>query len=93
LAESPERDAPDTIQMVGLPHVRLTKKRARHYQRRLNRLLDSLLAEAAQPDGEVYGLCVACYVAPEYLQSSPVGQTRRPEPLKPRPLSARGGDG
>lgn len=54
----------------GLPHARLSPERAEIYRQRLERLVDDLISEPADPAGEVYGLSYAFYKAPAYLQPS-----------------------
>jgi hypothetical protein len=82
----------DAVVTSALPHVRLSPERVLEYERRLRALVDELIAEQPDPDGEVIGMVVAMYRAPEYMQrvaTPPVGkagrtrkpsQTRRTEP-------------
>lgn len=60
---------------VAFPHARLSPERARYYAGRLNALLDELMEEPLDEDGLVYGVCVAMFVAPEYLQVAPPAPT------------------
>src|SRR5262249_30185536 len=51
-------------------HFRLDLGRAQVVQERLIALLTDLEREPPDPDGQVYGVCVAMFVAPPYLQVS-----------------------
>ncbi|MCL5995402.1 MAG: winged helix-turn-helix domain-containing protein, partial [Chloroflexi bacterium] len=53
----------------GLPHARLSEERARYYAERLRALVDELLNEPPDPQGKVYGMYLAMYEAPDYLQN------------------------
>ena len=62
----------------SFPHVRLSAERVKVYQERLSTLLDDILAEAPDPQGQVYGLVFAMFLAPDYAQkitTSPVADT------------------
>ena len=62
----------------AFPHVRLSPERIKVYQERLDSLLDDLLAETPDPQGQVYGLVFAMFLAPGYAQkttTSPVAET------------------
>jgi DNA-binding transcriptional ArsR family regulator len=70
----------DVVVTSGLPHVRLSPERALEYERRLRALVDDLILEKPDPDGEVFGMIVAMYRAPEYMQrvaTPPVGKGGR----------------
>jgi DNA-binding transcriptional ArsR family regulator len=54
----------------GLPHARLSEQRARHYAERLQALVDELLSEPPDPQGNVYGMYLVLYEAPDYLQNA-----------------------
>lgn len=66
---------------VAFPHVRLSPARARVYAERLESILDDLLHEPPDPNGQVYGLCYAMFVAPAYLQGG--GKPLSPAPRVP----------
>jgi DNA-binding transcriptional ArsR family regulator len=53
---------------VSFPHVRVSPERAKHYEERLEALLNELLAEPADPNGAVYGVFLAIFKAPAYVQ-------------------------
>jgi DNA-binding transcriptional ArsR family regulator len=55
-------------QYVGFPHARLSAKKAKAYALRAQKLVDDLLNEAPDPNGAVYGLGVAFFVSPAYMQ-------------------------
>jgi DNA-binding transcriptional ArsR family regulator len=61
----------DAIGCSGFPHARIAPERARHYQERLDALMEEFIAEPFDPNGEVYGLGAALFVAPGYLQHVP----------------------
>jgi DNA-binding transcriptional ArsR family regulator len=56
-------------QSVSFPHARLTPERVRAYQERFDALLEELLREPPDPQGEVYGCLFALFCSPQYLQS------------------------
>lgn len=62
-------DKCDVVLEAGFPHARITEERARHYRQRLSNLLDDLVAEPIDPGGRVYGVYMAMFLAPAYLQS------------------------
>jgi DNA-binding transcriptional ArsR family regulator len=66
---------------VAFPHARLSPARARVYAERLEAMLDDLLYEPPDPNGQVYGLCYAMFVAPAYLQGD--GKPPAPAPHFP----------
>lgn len=70
IAERGEEDD-DTFGCNGFPHSRMSPQRARHYQERLDALLNEFIAEPFDPDGAVYGLGIAIFAAPSYLQHLP----------------------
>jgi DNA-binding transcriptional ArsR family regulator len=53
----------------GLPHARLSPERMEVYRERLMALIDDLVAEPPDPEGQVYGLCGVLYLAPAYMQT------------------------
>jgi DNA-binding transcriptional ArsR family regulator len=67
---SPEEWEADNA-FQALPHVRLSPDKAEQYAQRLQALLDDLLAETPDPNGKVYGILLALYPAPAYVQSQP----------------------
>jgi DNA-binding transcriptional ArsR family regulator len=73
----------DTISTSSFPHARLSYERALDYKRRLDALCDEFIAEPPDPDGRVYGLALALFEAPPFLQ-------RVEEPPVKRPPSKRG---
>ncbi|HLZ23455.1 MAG TPA: winged helix-turn-helix domain-containing protein [Ktedonobacterales bacterium] len=60
----------DAICNAAFPHVRISVARAEAYQKRLEDLLDDLLAEPVDPNGRVYGIAFDMFLAPPYLQDS-----------------------
>ena len=85
LKESIEAMGEDASSMCSaFPHVRLSPERAKVYQERLDALLDDLLAETPDPNGQVYGLVFSLFLAPAYVQNtktSPVAETPE-EPME-----------
>ncbi len=55
---------------TGFPHARLSRERALDFARRLHDLVYEFATQPPDPDGQVYGLCTAFFLAPPYLQSS-----------------------
>ncbi len=70
-AESVDDDHSRHFHYAGLPHVRLTPERFEYYRARLQTLVEDLLAEPPNPHGQVYGMCVALFLAPAYAQKLP----------------------
>ena len=55
---------------MSFPHARLSRERAEMYAERLHALLDDLLAETPDPNGEVYGVILGMFKAPAYVQGT-----------------------
>lgn len=70
LAEVVESGGEDALLYDGFPRIRLSSERAEYYQERLRALIDDVLHEKPDPDGKVYSIFVAMFVAPSYLQTS-----------------------
>jgi len=62
----------DPHQTIAFPHVRLSPERAQAYFERIEALVGDLLHEPSDPNGQVYGVLVAIFKAPAYIQGSPV---------------------
>ena len=60
----------DPLRMDGFPHIRLSQERAETYHERLEALIDEMLNETPDPSGEVYGIFIAMFKAPAYMQGS-----------------------
>jgi DNA-binding transcriptional ArsR family regulator len=54
----------------AFPHVRLSPERAKVYQERLRALVDDILGEPYDPNGDVYGILVAMFKSPAYMQTT-----------------------
>lgn len=75
------------MMVIGFPHARLSDARARLYAARVEQLEEDLLNEPADPNGQMYGLCVAWFMSPAYMQSEAApaeNQTTDPAPAKRR---------
>lgn len=84
LAEALETQGKAAAVNTAFPHARLSAERAQVYADRLEGLLDDLLHEQPDPDGQVYGLCFALFVAPAYLQGDRRDGTSPPrQPVTP----------
>ena len=68
LAEALVTIEDDPLQTDGFPHIRLSPERAQVYSERLQALIEDVLHETPDPEGEVYGILVAMFKAPAYMQ-------------------------
>jgi DNA-binding transcriptional ArsR family regulator len=64
---------------TAFPHARLSRERAEDFGRRLSELIYEFATATADPDGQVYRLCTAFFLAPPYLQSSSTSTARTEE--------------
>jgi len=71
LAEALVTIKEDPVRSESFPHLRLSAERASYYYARLEALVDDLLHETPDPDGEVYGILISMFKAPAYLQGRP----------------------
>lgn len=55
----------------SLLHPRLSRERAEQLQKRLEALVEDVLSEPPDPEGEVYSLYTLLFKAPDYLQVRP----------------------
>ncbi len=69
LADALTDERSEAITIIGFPHARLSAERARWYAERVEQLEEDLLNEPADPNGRVYGLCVAWFMSPAYMQT------------------------
>ena len=79
LAESMESGGKDALLYDGFPRIRLSPERAKYYEERLQAIVDDILHEKPDPDGKVYGIFVAMFIAPPYLQASDTSTLPFPE--------------
>lgn len=70
LAEATVSVEEDPYQSVGFPHIHVSPERARAYYERLKALTEDLLHETPDPNGQVYGVLIAMFKAPAYMQGS-----------------------
>jgi len=71
LDEMAEADATirdDPYRSDSFAHIRLSPERARYYSERLDALVDDVLQETPDPDGKVYGIFLAMFMSPPYMQ-------------------------
>jgi predicted ArsR family transcriptional regulator len=68
LAETVAEGGEGRCMETSFPHIRVTHARAKVYAERLSALVEDLLHEPQHPDGQVYGICVALFASPQYLQ-------------------------
>src|SRR6266852_1865012 len=69
--EKAEADATirdDPYRSDSFAHIRLSPERARYYSERLDALVDDVLHETPDPDGKVYGIFLAMFMSPHYMQ-------------------------
>lgn len=60
----------DPVRGDCFPHVRLSLERAMQYQTRFFTLIDELIEEVPDPNGEVYGVFFGMFKSPPYMQVS-----------------------
>ena len=70
IAENPVDDEDHPL-AIGFPHARLSGERAREYAERLIQIQEDLLNEPPDPNGRVFGMCVAMFMSPSYMQVTP----------------------
>ncbi len=58
----------DPLRCDGFPHARLSPERIKHYQERFFHVIDEMVAESPDPDGEVYGIFFGIFKSPPYMQ-------------------------
>lgn len=61
--------------LTAFPHLRMTEQRLEEFHARLDALVDEFVAGPPDDEGQVYGLSVAFFVAPGYMQRD--GQPQR----------------
>jgi DNA-binding transcriptional ArsR family regulator len=60
----------DPLRCDAFPHVRLSLERITAYQKRFIALMDELIEETPDPNGEVYGVFFGIFKSPPYMQVS-----------------------
>jgi DNA-binding transcriptional ArsR family regulator len=68
LAETEANKEAEVYQCSSFPHIRLSPERARYYSERLMTLVEDILHETPDPNGNVYGIFVTMFKAPAYMQ-------------------------
>ncbi|HEX7737472.1 MAG TPA: winged helix-turn-helix domain-containing protein [Ktedonobacteraceae bacterium] len=58
----------DTICSDAFPHIRLSLEKAMEYRQRFNALIDEIIEEKPDPNGEVYGVFYSIFKSPPYMQ-------------------------
>jgi DNA-binding transcriptional ArsR family regulator len=71
LVETLAATGADACISAGFPHACLTPERAHEYDQRLRAIMQDFLREPTDPNGQIYGLSTALFVAPPYLQIAP----------------------
>ncbi len=61
---------------TGFPHARLSREHAQEFNQRLRALVEEFATAEPDPDGQVYALATAFFLAPPYLQSTRPEQHR-----------------
>jgi DNA-binding transcriptional ArsR family regulator len=88
LAEALATGGPPGVEVSvqgGVPHAPLTPERVQYYSDRLGALMDEMMAEPVVQGSLVYGMSVALYLAPPYLQvASDEEDTSAEPPADPR---------
>lgn len=64
----------DASLLTAFPHLRMSEQRMEEFHARLDALVDEFIAGPPDEEGQVYGLAVAFFVAPGYMQRD--GQPR-----------------
>jgi DNA-binding transcriptional ArsR family regulator len=54
---------------TGAPRARISRERFEMYLQKVNEIFEAFLSEPADPNGEIYTLCVALFKAPAYVQN------------------------
>jgi hypothetical protein len=62
----------------SFPHARLSPEKAQEYLERFNALLDELIEEKPDPNGEIYGVFFSIFKAPPYIQVSAAPEENAP---------------
>lgn len=70
LLEALPQLGPSDLLSAWAPHVRLPRTRMQHYVDRLAMLVEELLSESADADGQVFTLFAAAFLAPRSLQAA-----------------------
>jgi len=70
LADALAETADDPYATNSFPHVRLSPERAKAYYERIDALVEDILREPYDPTGDVYGILVAIFRSPAYLQTT-----------------------
>jgi DNA-binding transcriptional ArsR family regulator len=68
LAEAIEDVGEDLFRSDGFMHPRLTPERAQMYKHRLDAIMEDMLHEIPDPEGEVYSIYISMFRSPDYLQ-------------------------
>lgn len=71
LADALAAGGEEMFYKTGFPHARLSREHAEDFARRLFDLVYEFATQPPDPDGQVYGLYNAFFLAPPYLQDAP----------------------
>lgn len=81
ISETLAEKGEDAIYDTSFPRVRLSPERLEIYKKRLDDLVDEFIAEKPDPQGQVYSLFAALFLAPRYVQGEQASTST--EPLEP----------
>jgi DNA-binding transcriptional ArsR family regulator len=68
IAEAIEDVEDDPLRTDGFLHPRLSPERAKMYKDRLDALMEDMLHESPDPEGDVYSIYFTMFKSPDYLQ-------------------------
>ncbi|GCE22401.1 ArsR/SmtB family transcription factor [Dictyobacter kobayashii] len=77
LVDTLAADAQDVFCHTGFPHARLSRERVEEFNRRLFELAYDFATAEPDPDGQVYGLSIALFQSPPYLQNLKPGEEQQ----------------
>lgn len=75
LCDSMAAISEDASLLTAFPHLRMSERRLEEFHAKLDALVDEFIAGPPDDEGQVYGLAVALFVAPGYMQRD--GQPQR----------------
>ena len=85
MAEAQATIKDDPYKRDGFPHARLSSERARYYYARIGELIEEVLNEPPDLDGEVYGIFMAIFKSPQYMQGPATASPSESESTTEKP--------